>query len=105
MNLEKARFYEYIVRDDHLVSMLEKHEDELRYAAKRVKKHRELRDTIAEILQMELETLDDAERQLELLMALEQERANLVTQTRFLLYADYIDDPDAVEKIYFPEDV
>lgn len=103
--LEKARFYEYIVRDDLLIKALKKRRDDLFYATKRTKPHKELRDAFAQTLQLEPETLEEIDNQMQMLGALEQERSFLCLQTRFLLMADYIADLEAVEKHFFPETI
>lgn len=105
MSFEKARFYEYLVRDEHLIRMLKKHGDDLKYAAGRTDKHEELRETLTQTLTMKVKKLEQAQNQMQMLAALEQERTLLNLQTRFLLMADYIDEMHVVDEVFFPEEV
>ncbi len=103
--LEKARFYEYVVRDNVLLKALRKHKKKLHYATKRTKAHKELLGALTETLQLEPETLEEIDNQMQMLAALEQERIFLNLQTRFLLMADLVEELEIVDEVFFPEEI
>ncbi len=93
MAFDDSVFIKMIEEDTFLIKALKKHKSELKYAKGRIATLTELREELAEAV--EKQSAKKAAK-------VAERRTKYVSQTRFLLLADYVHDLKKIEEFFPP---